>query len=260
MNYPVAALAAGAQRTETHTITVDDKAWSGTWEARVRLDTNFEIDEPQPASNNVATPVPFELIATKPDLKFEDEISPGPCPASNAYGGKVELAFFIHNDSSAPAPSSRTRVQIYDRMHSPVVQDEVVTPAIPAHGKVPFVYSYQLPATGTAGSWSVFVVLNDFTDFSETGAFNNNGEEISFQVAAAGTSVAPCTIAPALMNPRLEGANMVFDIFGNAGTTVNLSTSTDLVNWTPLAAPALGNGVNKYSVARNGSKRYYRAK
>jgi hypothetical protein len=151
-------------------------------------------------------------------------------------------------------------VEIYDRMHSPVVNDDVTTPAIPAHGKVPFVYSYQLPATGVAGSWSVFVVLNDFTDFSETGAFNNNGQEISFQVAAAGTSVASCSFAPELRSPRLEGGNMAFEILGNAGSTVNLSTSTDLVNWTPLASPVMANGVNKYTVPRNGPVRYYRAK
>ena len=45
-----------------------------------------------------------ELIATKWDLKFLDEDKPGPCPASNAYGGTVRLAFFIHNDSSIAAP------------------------------------------------------------------------------------------------------------------------------------------------------------
>jgi archaellum component FlaG (FlaF/FlaG flagellin family) len=259
--FPIAALAAGAQRTETHTVTnINTNAWTGTWEARVRLDTFFDIAGEFPTANNVATPAPFRLIATKWDLKFVNDEKPGPCPSVNAYGGTMRLAFFIHNDSSAPAPATKTRVQIYDRSHSSVVYDDVDTPAIPPDGKIPFVYSYQLPATGTTGGWSVFVHLNDFGVQGEATGFNNASDEVTFQVNAPGTAVAPCPITPGIMNPRVSGSNMVFELWGNAGTTLNITTSTDLANWVPLTSRVMANGVNTFTTPRNGPKRYYRAR
>jgi hypothetical protein len=259
-DFPEAALAVGAQRTVTRAVTVDNNAWTGVWEASVRLDTFFEIANEFPTANNTSDRGKFNLVAVKPDLKFDGDARPGPCPASNAYGGTVRLAFFIHNDSSVAAPASKTRVEIYDRSHTPVVYEEVNTPAIAANAKIPFVYAYQLPATGTAGSWSVFISLNDLGTVSETGAFNNQSDEVSFTVAAAGSSVAPCPVTPGLVNPRVSGSNMVFDLWGNAGAVLNLSSSTDLVNWTPLTTQTLVNGVNTFTTPRSGVKRYYRAK
>lgn len=256
--FPVPALAKGAQSTQTHTVTVNDKAWTGTWEARVRLDTNFEVPG-DPTVNNVATPVPFRLLATKPDLKFNNEESPGPCPLDNVYGGKMQMAFIVHNDSTVEAPASKIRVQVYDRMHNTVAQDFFDMPAIPADGKRPFVYSYQLPPSGTEGSWSVFVVLNDGgIPIPETGAFNNSSQEIGFRVRAPGSAAGVCSFPSQLMNPQFQGNNMILDLYANAGSTVNIQSSTDLKTWTPAGSHVMVNGVNRFTTPLNGPRRFFR--
>lgn len=261
MEFPIAGLAVGAQRTETHTIpSMGTNGASGEWEAAVRLDTFFDIDDEYPTVNNVATPAKFLTIATKWDLRFLNDANPGPTPVPNAYGQKMQLAFYIHNYSSAPAPATKTRVQIYDRNHSTVVNDDVDTPAIPPLGKVPFVYSYQLPATGTPGNWYVFVNLNDYFAQGEASGFNNAADEIPFMVAAAGTPTQPAELTPALVNARLSGNNMLFELYGNPGSTLNIQTSTDLNTWSPLTSQVMNNGVNTLSTPRNGPKRYYRVK
>ena len=84
--------------------------------------------------------------------------------------------------------------------------------------------------------------------------------KVEAKLEAAEPRAAPCPITPALMNPRVEGSNMAFDIRANAGSTVNLSSSTDLKTWIPLASPVVTKGVNKFTVPRSGPKRYYRAK
>lgn len=144
----------------------------------MRLDTELVLSESQTANNTTAR-FPVQLTATLPDLTFAYagrsaylDFVPLVCPA--AYGGTLQLAFDIRNDSTAPALSTRTRVEIRNRSNDIHVQDYVVTPAIPAGDSVPFTYSTALPATGTAGNWSVFLVLDDFTTLAEASEFNNS--------------------------------------------------------------------------------------
>lgn len=125
------------------------------------------------------------------------------------------MRFDIKNDSLAAAPASKTRVEIRDRSNNIHVQEEVNTPAIPAGATVPFIYSTLLPATGTAGNWNVFLVLDDLGAVTEATEFNNSTSSFYFPVTAAGTVPGPCPITAAGgANPRKEGNQFVFELSG----------------------------------------------
>ncbi len=263
-DFPIAALAAGQQRTETHTLTLRTDSWSGTWEVSVRLDTEQLLSETS-TSNNTTTRTKFQLTATLPDLTFAygsrsvyQDYVPRVCPA--AYGTTLHLGFDIKNDSTAAVPPTRTRVEIRNRSNDVYVQDYVVTPAIPAGMTVPFLYSIALPATGTAGNWSVFLVLNDFNEVTEASGFNNSIVTYSFPVAAAGTAPGACPIITGAANPRKEGSQFVMELSGIAGTSVTIQTSTNLTDWSTHATVPLANGLNRYTTPMGTGKRFFRVR
>ncbi len=266
MDFPIAALAAGQQRTETHILPLRIDSWSGTWEASVRLDTECVVDEGFATGNNASTRAPFYLTATRADLTFAvgsravyQEYAPNISPA--AYGGSVRIGFDIKNDSTAAAPASKTRVEIRNRSNDLHIQAFVDTPSIPAGTSVPFTYVSALPATGTAGSWSVFLVLDDGpTTMTEATKFNNSSSTISFRVEAAGTALPASPAVVGLANPRIEAGQMVFELAGQPGSPVTVQTSTNLVNWSTQASPTIINGVTRHTVPLAGGPRFYRVR
>jgi hypothetical protein len=209
-DFTIAGLGAGEQRTESHTLTLRADSWTGTWEVGLRLDMEQMLAESVTVNNTTALRPKFNLAATMPDLTFArgsesvyNGYQPLVCPVS--YGGTLYLAFDIKNDSLAAAPATRTRVEIRNRSNSIHVQEEVVTPAIAPGATVPFIYSTMLPATGSAGSWNVFLVLDDLGAVPEATEFNNSISSFYFPVAAAGTAAGPCPIITGCTNPRQEG-------------------------------------------------------
>lgn len=264
-DFSIAALGAGQQRTESHTLTLRADSWTGLWEVGFRLDTEVVLPESVTVNNTTAVRPKFKLTATRPDLTFArgsesvySGYQPRVCPA--AYGTRLYLGFDIKNDSLAAAPASKTRVEIRDRSNNIHVQEEVNTPAIPAGATVPFIYSTLLPATGTAGNWNVFLVLDDLGAVTEATEFNNSISSFYFPVTAAGTVPGPCPITAGCANPRSEGTQFVMELSGLAGTAVTIQTSTNLTSWTTLATPSLTNGVNRYSTALTAGRRYFRVR
>lgn len=261
-DYPIAAVAVGEQRTESHTITLRTDSWTGVWEASIRLDTEFVLNETTTA-NNASPRAPFGLTATLPDLTFAYgqesvylDYVPYVSPA--AYGGTVRIVFDIKNDSLADAPATRTRVEIRNRSNNVHVQDYVITPPIPAGLSVPFTYVSTLPETGTAGSWSVFLVLDDFSNIAEASEFNNTIPSCFFRVEAAGTVLPPSPAEVGLVNPRREGNQFVFELVGLPGSPVTIQTSPDLKTWSTFATPMIANGVNRHTTSFLPGSHYFR--
>lgn len=124
----------------------------------------------------------------------------------------------------------------------------------------PFTYSTALPATGTAGNWSVFLVLDDFNTLDEASEYNNSIVTYNFPVAAAGTAVGACPITPGAANPRKEGNQFVFELGGRSGSSVTIQTSTNLTSWTTHATALLGNGVNRYTTPLGTGMRFFRVR
>ena len=106
-------IAAGQQRTESHTLTLRADSWTGLWEVGFRLDTEVVLAESVTVNNTTAVRPKFKLTATRPDLTFArgsesvySGYQPRVCPA--AYGTRLYLGFDIKNDSLAAAPASKT--------------------------------------------------------------------------------------------------------------------------------------------------------